>query len=272
MWAWENLFRIILHQGAFMNTDKKSKRQERRQQAEQRERLARLRTMGLIVVGVAFVVFAFIWPSLRPITDIVTVEVDPRPMADANTMGDPNAPILIEEFSDFQCPFCKRFYTETEPLLIEFFVQTNKIRFSYRSAGNWVSSNLGGVNTESQDAAAAAYCAGDQNKFWEMHAALFANNRDVENQGSFSDRRLTALAESVGLDMADFQDCYNSGKYKDRVQQDFDDATAAGINGTPFFIMTYKVNGETKTETIDGAQPITEFQQKIEAALLIADK
>jgi len=169
-------------------------------------------------------------------------------------------------------PFCKRFYTETEAALEENFVQTGKIYFTYRSAGNWVSQNIGGINTESQDAALAAYCAADQNKFWEMHDALFANNRDAENQGSFSDKRLTAIAESVKLDMGAYQDCYDKGTYKDQVQQDFDDATAAGISGTPFFVMTYKVNGETKSEKIEGAQPITEFQQKIEAALLIADR
>ncbi len=72
--------------------------------------------------------------------------------------------------------------------------------------------------------------------------------------------------------MTAYQSCYDKGKYKDQVQQDLKDATAAGITGTPFFVMTYKVKGETKTETIDGAQPITAFQQKIEAALLIADK
>ena len=105
-----------------------------------------------------------------------------------------------------------------------------------------------------------------------MHDALFSNSRDTENQGSFSDKRLTAIAESVGLDMTAYQSCYDKGKYKDQVQKDFDDARAAGTTGTPFFVMTYKVNGETKTETIEGRQPITEFQQKIEAALLIADK
>jgi protein-disulfide isomerase len=187
-------------------------------------------------------------------------------------MGDPNAPIQIVEYSDFQCPFCERFATDTEPLMVEYFVKTGKIFFTYRSAGNWVSGNLGGVRTESRDAAAAAYCAGDQNKFWEMHAALFANNRDVEDQGSFTDRRLAAIAKTAGLDMTEFNDCYKSGKHEDRIQQDFDDAIEAGANGTPFFVVTYKVNGETRTETIDGAQPINVFQQTIEAALLIADK
>jgi protein-disulfide isomerase len=187
-------------------------------------------------------------------------------------MGDPNAPIQIVEYSDFQCPFCKRFYTDTEPLLVEYFVKTGKVLFTYRSAGNWVSGNLGGLRTESQDASAAAYCAGDQNKFWEMHDALFANNRDVEDQGSFTDRRLKAIAESIGLDMNAFNECYNSGKYEDEVQQDLTDAQEAGIQGTPYFVMTYKVNGEVQTETINGAQPINEFQQRIEAALLVADQ
>ena len=255
-----------------MNEEKKSKRQEMRKRAQQKERTNRLRTIGITTLGIVLVVLAFIWPSLKPITDIVTVESAARPMVDRNSMGDPNAPIQIVEYSDFQCPFCERFSTETEPLLTEYFIKTGKIFFTQRSAGNWVSQNIGGSRTESQDAGLAAYCAADQGKYWEMQDALYANNRDVEDQGSFSDKRLTAIAETIKLDMAAYQDCYDSGKYKDEVQQGFDDATAAGISGTPFFVMTYKVNGELKTETIEGAQPISEFQQKIEAALLIADQ
>lgn len=254
-----------------MNENRKSKRQERRDKAQQRERANRLRTMGLIVIGVAILVVLFVLQQAKPIASIVSVEARTRPNADRNSIGDANAPIQIAEYSDFQCPYCKQFFNETEASLTENFVKTGKIYFTYHSAGNWVSSNIG-AGTESQDAALAAYCAADQNKFWEMHDALFGNNRDAENQGSFTDKRLTAIAESIKLDMTAYQSCYDSGKYKDQVQQDFTDATAAGINGTPFFVMTYKVNGETKTETIDGAQPITVFQQKIEAALLIADK
>ena len=256
-----------------MKEEKVSKRQERREKAQQREKANRLRTMGLIVAGVAILVFLFIYQQLKPIAGIVPLEnFTSPPMADRNSMGDPNAPIQIVEYSDFQCPFCERFAMDTEPLLAEYFVSTGKVLFTYRTAGNWVSSNIGGGRTESQDAGLAALCAADQGKFWEMHASLFANNRDVEDQGSFSDKRLTAIAESIGLDMAAYQDCYDSGKYEDEVQQGFDDAVTAGISGTPFFVMTYKVNGEVKTETIEGAQPINEFQQKIEAALLVADK
>ena len=255
-----------------MSEEKRSKRLERREKAQQREKANRLRTMGLIVAGVAILVFLFISQQLKPVAGIVTIDPVTRTNVDRNSIGDPNAPIQIVEYSDYQCPYCKRFATDTGPLLEEYFVNTGKILFTYRSAGNWVSANIGGAKTESQDAALAAYCAADQGKFWEMHDALFANNRDVEDQGSFSNKRLTAIAESVKLDMAAWQSCYDKGTYEDQVQQDFDDATAAGISGTPFFVMTYKVNGEVKTETIEGAQPISEFQKKIEAALLIADK
>lgn len=255
-----------------MKEEKKNKRQERRERARQKEQASRIRTMIIIAVGAVLLVLGFLWPSLRPIADIVPVNIEPKSNADRNSMGDPNAPIQIVEYSDFQCPFCERFFTDTEPLLEEYFINTGKVYFTYRSAGNWVSGNLGGVRTESQDSAAAAYCAADQDKFWEMHAALFANNRDVEDQGSFTDRRLKAIAESIGLDMNAFNECYDSGKYEEQVQQDFTDAQEIGIQGTPYFVMTYKVNGETQTETINGAQPITEFQQKIEAALLVADQ
>ena len=255
-----------------MKEEKKSKRQERRQKAQQKARTNRLLTMGLIVVAVGILIALVLYPQFKPIASIVTVEARTRPQADHNSMGDPKAPIQISEYADFQCPFCKQFYNTTEPSLTENFVATGKIHYTYHSAGNWVSQNIGGANTESQDAALAAYCAGDQNKFWEMHDALYSNNRDAENQGSFTSKRLTAIATSIKLDMTAYQSCYDSGKYSDQVKQDFTDATAAGIQGTPYFVMTYKVKGETKTETIDGAQPINVFQQKIEAALLIADK
>lgn len=251
-----------------MSMEKKSKRQARREQMQKRQVRGRLITIGIVTLVAAFVVFAVVWPQLRPVAEVVTVESRERFEANDNSMGDPNAPIQIVEYSDFQCPFCDRHYTDTEPLLEQYYIDTGKVLFTYRSAGNFVSQNIGGGRTESQDASAAAYCAGDQGKFWEMHDALFENNRDVEDQGSFTSRRLTAIAETVaGLDMAAFQECYDSGKYEDRVQEDFTEATAAGLEGTPYFVITYTVNGVTKTDTINGAEPFSSFQVKLEAIL-----
>jgi len=250
-----------------MSPDKKSKRQERREKIQQQERRRRLLTIGIITVVAVFLVFAVVWPQIKPVAAVVAVESSPPATADRNTAGNPNAPIKIEEFADFQCPFCERFHEQTQPLLIQHYVDTGKVLFVYRSMGNFVSQNIGGGRTESQDAALAAYCAADQGKFWEMQNTLFANVLG-EDIGSFTDRRLQAIAEKVGLDMTAFNSCYNSGKFADQVQQDFTDGSAAGITGTPGFLITYTVNGETKTKTLSGAQPFSTFQQELEAILV----
>lgn len=250
-----------------MSPDKKSKRQERREKMHQQEKRRRLITIGIITVVGAFLVFVIVWPTIRPIAEVVTVASTPPATADGNTAGDPNAPIKIEEFADFQCPFCERFHEQTQPLLIQHYVDTGKVQFVYRSMGNFVSQNMGGARTESQDAALAAYCAADQDKFWEMQDTLFANVLG-EDVGSFTDRRLQAIAEKAGLNMTEFNSCYNSNKFADQVQQDFTDGSAAGITGTPGFLITYTANGETKTRTLSGAQPFSTFQQELEAILL----
>jgi protein-disulfide isomerase len=254
-----------------MSLERKSKRQERRAKIAQKERRSRLITIGLIVLGAALVVFAVIWPQIRPVAAVVSVDPGTHFKPNDNTMGDSSAPIKIEEFSDFQCPFCGRFHEETEPLLRQHYIDTGKAQFVYRSMGNFVSDNIARAKgapakTESRDAALAAYCAGDQDKFWEMHAHLFANALG-EDVGSFSDKRLKAIADIVGLDMAAFNSCYDGGKYLDRVQQDAEDGQAANVNGTPGFLVTYTVNGETKTKLIEGAQPFSTFQVELEAVL-----
>jgi protein-disulfide isomerase len=249
-----------------MNAEKKSKRQLRREQVQKKQQRGRLITVILITLGAAFVLYAILAPTLRPIAEVVTVDSRARYMANGASMGDPDAPIQIVEYSDFQCPFCDRFYSDTEALLEQYYIDTGLALFTYQSAGNFVSRNTAG-NTESQDAAAAAYCAGDQGKFWQMHDSLFENNRDVENQGSFTNRRLKIIAESVGLDMDAFTECLDGGTYKDRVQDDLAEATAAGLGGTPYFVVSYTVNGETKTKIIEGAQPFNVFQVELEAIL-----
>jgi len=205
--------------------------------------------------------------QLNPIQESAITQPASDLNADRNSLGDPNAPIHLIEFGDFQCPYCKRFHIQTEPSLIDNYIKTGRIYFTYRSAGNWVSQNIGQGSTESQDAALAAYCAADQNKFWEMHDALFANNRDVEDQGSFSSERLTTIAKNTGLDMQAYQNCYDNGKYADQVQKDYTDTLAAGIQGTPSFVVVYKLNGVTRSTLIAGAQPFEVFQQTIDAIL-----
>jgi protein-disulfide isomerase len=238
---------------------------DKRRRSAQRNRLI---SIGVIVLAALLVAFFLIYPQLKPVASIQTAPPRTHPMVDRNTIGDPKAPVTLIEFSDYQCPYCRDFWAQTEGQIVDAYVATGKVRFTARSAGNWVSGNIGG-GVESQNSALAAYCAADQGKFWEMYDALFTNVLG-EEAGSFTARRLQAIAEKVGLDMQAFNSCYSSGKYMNDVNQDFSDAKAAGINGTPFFVITYTAGGQTKTDTVDGAQAFSAFQQKLDAALAAA--
>jgi protein-disulfide isomerase len=251
-----------------------SKRQQFREKRRQAGMRNRLIWIGVIVLGALVLAFVLIYPQLRPVAQVqaATPAVN-RPNVVRNSTGDPNAPVKLTEFSDYQCPFCKQFWQETEPQIIDSYVKINKVQFTDRSAGNWVSSHYGSGAVESQNAAMAAYCAADQNKFWEMHDALFTNVIG-EEAGSFTGRRLGVIAQTIGLNMSDFNSCYDSQKYLGLVNQDLTDAISSGINGTqanpggtPFFVLTYAMNGQMQTIPIDGAQPFSIFQQAIDQAL-----
>ena len=247
-----------------------SKRQEFREKRRRAEQRNRLILIGSVVLVALVVAFFLIYPQVRPVAGLLPATEVARSNVNRNTAGDPKALVKLTEFSDYQCPYCKNFWSNTEAQVEDAYVKTGKVQFTYRSAGNWVSRNSGSGGTESQDAAMAAYCAADQGKFWQMHDALFSNNRDVEEQGSFAPRRLQEIAQSVGLDMNAYNTCVSTGKYQKQVDQDFQDAQTNNIQGTPFFVITYQVNGQTKTDTIDGAQPFSVFQQKLDAALQAA--
>lgn len=242
-----------------MSDKEVSKRQQRKEQIRRKERNSRLLVIGLVSVGVLFIAFLFIFPSIKPIDAVIPAPEMNYPNADFNKAGDPNAPIVMEEYADFQCPFCRRFFEETEGLLFDNYVANGTVYFIFRSFGEF-------IGPESVTAAEASYCAGDQGKFWEMNSTIYANQTG-ENVGAFSDRRLIAFAELVGLNMDEFNTCYTSNKYADLVAQDAKDGLVAGVQATPTFILKYTVNGEVKTKTIQGAQPYTAFQTEIEAAL-----
>jgi len=238
---------------------KMSKRQVMREKRQRQARLQRVGVIAIIVVGALLVAAALIYPNLKPVGEVTSVDSAKRPMVNDNAMGDPNAPIKIQEFSDFQCPYCARFHEETEQQIADTYVADGTVYFVYRSFGNF-------IGAESKAAAEAAYCAGDQGKFWEYHDILFSNQTG-ENVGAFADRRLQAFAEALSLDMDAFNSCLSSNKYADRVNQDMVDGTAAGVTGTPAFLITYTVNGEEKQRFIAGAYPFSEFQTQIEGAL-----
>lgn len=254
-----------------------SKKEEIRAKRRRQQRIQTAFTIGgVVLVALLFLLF-LIGPSLREVLypeavpEVVEWETHERPNPNRNSMGDPNAPIKMEEFSDFQCSFCGRFMTETEPLIAEAYVKTGKVYFIYRSMGNWSSANVARATgqpekSESRDSSMAAYCAADQDKFWYTLDGLFANYIGTD-AGSYTRPRLSLIAEKAGLDVEQFDACMASDKYLEQVNKDFDEGSAAGITGTPSFVLTYTVAGESRQKLIVGAVPFSQFQQEIDAIL-----
>jgi protein-disulfide isomerase len=240
------------------STKEPSKRQARREEIRRREQRSRLIGLGLISIGVLFVAFLIIYPSLKPAQAIAAPHEITRSQVDFNTAGDPNAPIRIDEYSDFQCSHCGDFYRTTEKEMMDTFVADGTVYFVYNTFGDF-------MGATSEQMGSAVYCAGDQGKFWEMHDVIFSNQGTA--QGTTVERRMGEFAEYLKLDMGTFDDCFNGQKHQETLDQDVSDATAAGVKATPSFVLTYTVNGETKTKLLEGAHPYATFKQEIEAIL-----
>jgi len=219
-----------------MSPEKISKRQERRAKLQRQQQQQRLTIIGLIVLGAAMVVLAVVWPQVRSVGEIITVTPAALPSADGLSLGDANAPVVIDVFEDFQCSACKRFTENIETLVIQNLVATGKARYMFHNYP--FLDDRFGKGGESDQAANASMCANEQGKFWEMHGIIYAN-WNGEHQGAFSDRRLQAMAESTGLDMNAFNECFNANKYEAEIQADFDKGEEMGVSGTP----TVFVNG-----------------------------
>jgi protein-disulfide isomerase len=208
--------------------------------------------IGGIILLVAFVVFL---PSLAPVGDINVPEAFEYPSPDDHALGDPDAPVVIEEFSDFQCPFCRRFHDETFAQIVDEYVRTGRVYFVYR---HFPIVDRNDPAQESHTAAVAAICAGRQNRFWEYQDVLFAN-QNGENIGDYTERRLQAMAETIGLDMQAYDACYASQDARAAVAADALFASQNGLSSTPSFL----INGKT----LLGAQPYEAFQEAIESEL-----
>jgi protein-disulfide isomerase len=215
------------------------------QQARRRSELMKWLGTGLLLV--IFAVIAVIAINSRDddsgSTGSVATVVAGRPMPEGiqqngTVLGDPNAPLLIVEYGDYQCPFCKKFSDDDMPTLIQEYVATGKARLEYRqypivgsSAGNYDQSG------ESFTAAEGAYCAADQNLFWQMHDALYTNSVG-EFKGSFTPDRVKRIAGTItGMDTTAFGTCLDSGAKVQTVLDSAAQASSSGINSTPTFVV-----------------------------------
>lgn len=172
-------------------------------------------------------------------------------------LGNASATVTLIEYGDYQCPYCGEFFSQTEPEIIQNYVNTGKVRFVFR--------DFAFLGPESTAAAEAAQCAEDQNKLWPYHDALYSAkvaddaNGGQEDDGFFSTAELLKLGQQVGLTMSTFTSCVENNTDANIVAQEKGAAAAAGINSTPSFI----INGQM----LVGAEPYSTFQQTLDSAL-----
>jgi protein-disulfide isomerase len=168
--------------------------------------------------------------------------------------GSATAPITVVEFTDYQCPFCRRFQAESWPALERNYVASGKVRFIVRDFPLK-------IHSAARPAAEAAHCAGEQGQFWPMHAALLARDMKLD------DASILAKAQSLGLDVPRFGQCVTSHKYEAAIARNAAQASAIGVNGTPTFVIGRASRGQLDGLRMAGAVPYNDFAAYLDRLL-----
>lgn len=213
---------------------------------------------GVIIGVVAIAIIAGVAASLSA-TPAETVNLDmTRTHGTISTamgspiLGDPNAPITIVEFGDYQCHQCYNWFHNTKPAITRDYIDTGK--------ANLVFVDMAFLGRDSSPAAQATYCAEDQGMYWEYHDMLYNAQESKIDGGWANTERLKAFAFSMGLDMELFESCLDSGKYSKRVQYNTQQARDHNVRGTPGFFIV----GPDGQQQIGGAQPFSVFKQVLD--------
>ena len=179
-------------------------------------------------------------------------------VAGAPSKGRSDAPVVIVEFSDFECPFCARYARDTFPGIEREYIESGKVRYVFRHYP------IERIHPRAMGAARAAECAAAQGKFWEFHSATFANQRALQPEA------LAASASKLGVNPDAFQLCMAAlATSSQRIRDDLDEGTRAAISGTPtFFLGTMTRDGKVKVaRRLVGAQSLAAFKNAIDSLL-----
>lgn len=210
----------------------KSKRQMMREQHQRRARQQRTFFIGGTAVVGLVIILAIAIPTIKeattPVGDFVRITPVAMATADGFKLGDPNAKVKLEVFEDYQCSACKSYTTNIEPLVISELVDKGLV---YYIMYQFPFLDDDSAIKDSDQAASAALCASEQNRFWDFSHMLFVNSNQVV--GGFSDKRLAAFAEALGLDMDQFQACYDADKYQDMINEHLALGKSMNVSGTP---------------------------------------
>lgn len=173
-------------------------------------------------------------------------------------IGDPNAPVKIVEFSDYECPYCKTFHATMNALMQSGYGRTGKVAWVYR---NFPIANLHSKASHEAEAAECAASLGGNLKFWEFANKLF---EITPSNNKLDPAELQKTAEVIGLDIPKFNECLDSGRMKPLVDRDLKEALDSGGEGTPWNIV---VASNGKTFSINGAEPYSRVTAVVEKAL-----
>lgn len=196
-------------------------------------------TIGALLVGTLVVGYSLVSrPGAPSVGDLAEpLATVPFGLSDGRALGNAEAPVTIDIWSDFQCPACRDLAESVEPALVDNFVVPGTVRLVYHDAA-FQGARAGGAYDESLEAAAGARCAAAQGGFWQMHNWLFANWAG-ENEGAFAAPRLRAIAEGAGMDLTIYDACMATGEQQAAALAETNSGVAQGINQTP----TLLVNG-----------------------------
>ena len=171
-------------------------------------------------------------------------------------LGDLSSPVTIIEFGDYQCPFCKRWNENTKPVIVQNLIETGKVSLIYV--------DFAIIGPDSITIHAGSYCAAEQDLYWEYHDFVYAN-QGHENDGWANSENLKLLVTGInGLDVDSFNECLDSKKYEQQVNENKKIASDAGVRSTPTFII---IPQEGQAEMITGAQPYGTFKVLVDEML-----
>jgi protein-disulfide isomerase len=169
----------------------------------------------------------------------------------ANVMGKDDAPLILVEYTDYQCPFCQRFHNDTFAQIKANYIDTGKIKFVSRDFPLSFHENA-------MRGAMAARCSAEQGKYWDFRHTLIVNASQLQAD------KINTYAQNASLDVTKFKSCMDANKYQDAINKDMQEGQVAGVTGTPAFVLGKLQNGKLEGVRIVGAMPYAQFDAKIQ--------
>jgi len=170
------------------------------------------------------------------------------------SLGRDDAPLVLVEYTDLQCPFCQRFHNDSYAQIKANYIDTGKVKFVSRDFPLPFHENA-------MRSAVAARCAAEQGKFWELRHTMIVNASQLQQD------KLEGYAANVSMDVNKFKTCVAADKFKASIDKDIAEGTAAGINGTPSFVLGRVKDGKLQGVRMVGAMPYAQFDAKIKEML-----